>query len=164
MLFRSCEDKQLSCTNLKDFDNLYEEDVVEFFLWPDETQRVYFEHETSPLGAELPITVINNDHEFMGCRPWHYEGERRCTVKTQVRGGPCEPGAQVEGWYAEIRMPFALLQGLGNRLPKKGDRWRANFYRIDYDQEKPVQFMWSPVRMREFGFHDREKFGRILFG
>ncbi len=158
-----CEDKYLTCTDLKDFEDLFDQDVVEFFLWPDESQRVYFEYEASPLGAELPICVVNNGEEFMGWRPWHYAGERRCSVKTHISGGPREAGAAVDGWFAEVRMPFALLKGLGNCVPKSGMHWRANFYRIDYDLDKAVHFMWSPVRIKEVGFHDIDSFGRLVF-
>jgi hypothetical protein len=52
-------DTRLSVTNLADFDNLWEEDVFEVFLWTDETQTVYFEYEISPLEKELPIIVPN---------------------------------------------------------------------------------------------------------
>ena len=40
-----------------DFLDLYNEDVVEVFLWPDESFPVYFEYEVSPLNYELPIII-----------------------------------------------------------------------------------------------------------
>jgi len=41
----------------KDFEDLWNEDVFEFFLWPDEKQTVYLEYEISPLNHELAILV-----------------------------------------------------------------------------------------------------------
>src|SRR5207237_2726185 len=67
-----CEDRTLTCTKTQDFDDIYEEDVVECFLWPDQRQDIYFEYEISPLGVELPIIVPNHNGNFMGWRPWHY--------------------------------------------------------------------------------------------
>ena len=49
-------DAKLTTTNLADFDNLWEEDVFEIFLWTDETEPIYFEYEISSLAAERPIS------------------------------------------------------------------------------------------------------------
>ncbi len=57
-LFR-CNDKKLTSTMKADNLNLWQEDVVEVFLWPDETFPVYFEYELSPMNYELPIMVPN---------------------------------------------------------------------------------------------------------
>ncbi|MHC4204826.1 MAG: amidohydrolase family protein, partial [Planctomycetota bacterium] len=43
------EDSTITATMEEDFLNLWEEDVFEFFLWPDERYPVYFEYEISPL-------------------------------------------------------------------------------------------------------------------
>jgi len=48
---------------------------------------------------------------------------------------------------------------LNNVPPQKGSRWRANFYRIDYDNGEP-SWEWQTVKIN---FHDYELFGHILF-
>ena len=68
-LLFDCEDRKLTCTMLQDFQDIYREDVVEVFLWPDPAQDLYFEYELSPLGIELPILVPNHKGTFMGWRP-----------------------------------------------------------------------------------------------
>jgi hypothetical protein len=40
----NCEDKKITSTMNADNLNLWEEDVVEVFLWPDESFPVYFEY------------------------------------------------------------------------------------------------------------------------
>jgi hypothetical protein len=157
-----CEDRRISCTRRQDFDDIWTEDVVEVFLWPDERQVLYFEYEVSPLGAELPILVPNRQGVFMGWRPWHYEGERRIRRATAVRGGSKLPMAAVAGWSAEFFIPFALLKGLGNVPPGPGTRWRANMYRIDYDRDRPVHWAWSPLGAASF--HRFHEFGTVVFG
>ncbi|NBB73315.1 MAG: hypothetical protein GVY35_06495 [Bacteroidetes bacterium] len=69
-----CEDDTLHATLQADFVDLWTEDVVKVFLWPDDAFPAYFEYELSPLDYELPIIVPNNDGNFWGWRPWHYEG------------------------------------------------------------------------------------------
>jgi predicted TIM-barrel fold metal-dependent hydrolase len=154
------EDQTITATMKEDFMNLWNEDVFEFFLWPDEKFPVYFEYEISPLGFELPIIIPNFDGKFLGWRPWHYEGERKTQKATTVIGGPKQSGAKVTGWKAEVFVPYDLLRPLQNVPPQPGTHWRANFYRIDYDEGKKTSWDWARVGS---GFHEFEKFGTLIF-
>jgi hypothetical protein len=156
-----CDDRKLSCTELKDFDKLFNEDVVEAFFWPDHSQHLYFEYELSPLGMELPLLIPNTGSDFMGWLPWEYHGNRKIQKATAVRGGPKTPGAAVTGWSAEFFIPFSLLSGLHNMPPSPGTVWRANFYRIDYDNNEQTLFSWA-LGIRN-SFHDFNEFGTLKF-
>jgi hypothetical protein len=150
-----CQDAKITATLKEDFENLFHEDVVEIFLWPDESIPVYFEYELSPYGYELAIMVPNLKGIFYGWRPWHYNGDRvtrrRATIASDARG--------VTSWSAEIFIPFALLKPLVMTPPKKGNHWRANMYRIDYD-EGTTEWSWQPTREN---FHDFGNFGTLKF-
>lgn len=50
-LFR-CSDGILKASLQEDFMDLWKEDVVEVFIWPDEKYPVYLEYELSPLNHE----------------------------------------------------------------------------------------------------------------
>ena len=154
------EDSMLTSTMNEDFLDLWNEDVFEFFLWPDERYSVYFEYEISPLGYELPILIPNFEGKFLGWRPWHYEGKRKMQKATSVIGGPKESGARVTGWKAEVYVPYDLLRPLQNVPPQPGTRWRANFYRMDYDDGKNTAWDWSRVGAT---FHEFSKFGTLVF-
>jgi hypothetical protein len=156
-----CEDHLIMCTELKDNDDLWNEDVIEAFFWPDQSQDLYLEYELSPLGVELPLIIPNHQGSFMGWSPWHYSGNRKIRRATSVRGGPKLPGATITGWSAEFFIPFALMQGMGNVPPKPGTQWRANFYRIDYDQNLQTLFAWA-IGVNN-SFHDFKRFGTITF-
>lgn len=154
------DDKTLTATFTEDNANLWTEDVFEVFLWPDERDSIYFEYEISPLGRELPILVPNFDKQFLGWLPWNYDGERRIQKAVSARGGPQASKAAVEGWRAEFMIPYPLLRPLRSVPPEKNTRWRANFYRIDHDRGKPVQWDWSRVGAN---FHDFANYGTLLF-
>jgi len=154
------EDKKLSAKFDKDFENLWMEDVFEVFLWTDERDPLYFEYEISPLGRELPIMVPNNDGQFMGWLPWHYDGNRKIKKATSAIGGEVKPGAEGKGWRAEIFIPHELLNPLRNVPPKPGTRWRANFYRMDYDDGQHTGWDWSRVGT---SFHEYKRFGILVF-
>ena len=154
-------DARITATMREDFLDLWNEDVFEVFLWTDETYPLYFEYEISPLGHELPILVPNFDGNFLGWRPWHYQGDRLTRRATTALGGPRESGATVTGWRAEIFIPWALLKPLRGVPPQPGSRWRANFYRIDYDAKTPTSWAWAPVSGT---FHQFQRFGVLRFG
>ncbi len=156
----ACEDKKITATHTTDFADLFDEDVVEVFLWTDEQHPVYFEYELSPLNYELPLIVPNFSGQFLGWIPWHYEGDRRIKHATHVSGGEKASDAHIQQWTAEFFIPYALLAPLKNVPPQKGTQWRANMYRIDYDSGKFQSWQWQPI---EKSFHEYEKFGTFLF-
>ena len=154
------EDRKITATMKKDFLDLWNEDVFEFFLWPDERYPVYFEYEISPLGFELPILIPNFGGDFLGWRPWHYDGKRKTQTATTTVGGPKQSGARVASWKAEVFVPYDLLKPLQNVPPQPGTRWRANFYRVDYDDDKSTSWDWARIGG---SFHEFEKFGTLIF-
>jgi hypothetical protein len=153
-------DGVLTATMQDDFLDLWNEDVFELFLWTDERYPLYFEYEISPLGFELPILIPNIDGKLLGWRPWHYDGPRKTRKATTVTGGQKQSGAKVTGWKAEVYVPYELLAPLGNVPPKPGTRWRANFYRIDYDGGRSTSWDWARVGP---SFHEVKKFGTLVF-
>lgn len=153
----NCGDKKLTSTMKADNLNLWEEDVVEVFLWTDENFPVYFEYELSPYNFELPIMVPNNKGTFLGWLPWHYEGERKTQHATNVSR---ENGKDISAWEAEFFIPYKLLAPLGNVPPLSGTKWRANMYRIDYDKGSEVPFAWQKTTST---FHEYKKFGTFIF-
>ena len=154
-----CQDKKLISTITADNEDLWHEDVVEVFLWTKEDFPVYFEYELSPMNYELPIIIPNYKGDFLGWLPWHYEGERKTDHATSVRGGEKVSGADITGWMAEFFIPYALLEPLQNVPPESGTKWRANMYRIDYDQGQ-TSFSWQKTKKT---FHDYKNFGTFIF-
>lgn len=151
-----CEDNQITSTLKADFEDLWTEDVVEVFLWPDQRNSVYFEYEISPLNFELPIIVANIEGTLFRWRPFHYEENRHTKHKIKT----ISDSSIIEGWIAEFFIPYTLLVPLINTPPKKGDSWRANFYRIDYDFQESISWLWQ---LTENNFHEYNAFGTIIF-
>lgn len=153
------EDRVLTSSMQADFLHLWEEDVFECFFWTDERYPLYFEYEISPLGYELPILVPNLDGQIRGWRPWDYD-EKKTEKAVFVSGGEQKSEATVTGWRAEVFFPYTLFSPLTNVPPKPGDTWRANFYRMDYDQKARTQWDWARVGP---SFHEFKKFGTVEF-
>lgn len=153
-------DSVLTASMTEDFSHLWEEDVFEIFLWPDETYPLYFEYEISPLETELPILIPNLHGKILGWRPWDYEGDRKVRKATHILGGEKTSGAAITGWRAEVFIPYALLTPLGNVPPAPRTTWRANVYRIDRDFGKLAGWSWAPVTGN---FHEFKRFGTLRF-
>lgn len=155
----NCGDKKLTSAMRADNLNLWEEDVVEVFLWPDENFPVYFEYELSPMNFELPIIVPNKKGNFLGWLPWHYDGDRKTQHSTSIIKDKNANDSAISGWYAEFFIPYKLLTPLIQAPPVAGDKWRANLYRIDHDNGE-VPFSWQKT---ETTFHEYNKFGTFIF-
>lgn len=154
-----CQDEKLTTTMKADNLNLWEEDVVEAFLWTSEDFPVYFEYEISPMDYELAIMVPNYKGKFLGWLPWNYGGDKRVLHATSTTGGAKISGGTVSGWMAEFFIPYKLLAPLPQVPPSPGTRWRANMYRIDYDKGD-AQFAWQKVSR---SFHEYNNFGTFIF-
>jgi hypothetical protein len=151
-----CEDRKITATLRGENLDLYNEDVVEAFFWADESLPVYFEYEVSPLNYELVLMVPNYDGKFLGWIPWHYSGNRLTRHEVSIKKNGAD---QVTEWCGEFFIPFELMKPMVQKPPVSGEKWRANFYRIDYD-ETPGDWMWMPVNVN---FHDFNNFGSIQF-
>lgn len=155
-----CEDNKLTATMDADFMDLWKEDVVEVFLWPDETDPVYFEYEISPLNYELAILVSNIEADLVRWQPFHYDEDRQTRRATTVEGGEKESHAIITSWTAEFFIPYQLLRPLKNIPPKPGTQWRGNLYRVDYDDEASASWSWQ---LTHTNFHEYKSFGTFLF-
>lgn len=153
------DDRKITSTMNADFMDLWKEDVVELFLWPDESMPAYFEYELSPLNYELPLLISNEDGNLTRWMPFHYESDRKTRHATSVTGGEKKSGATITSWTAEIFIPYPLLRPLNNFRPSAGKHWRANFYRMDYDSGHGA-WSWQPTVVN---FHEYNRFGTLIF-
>jgi hypothetical protein len=151
-----CEDKKITATLKEDFTSLWKEDVIEIFFWTDEAFPIYLEYELSPLNYELAILVPNLNGQASGWTPWNYKGAKKTRKATNILK---DSNDNTIGWTGEFFIPYALFRPLQNVPPKKGTTWRANIYRIDYDDTESY-WAWQPVNNN---FHEYLKYGTFVF-
>ena len=123
---------------------LWEEDVFEIFLSPEDPPRHYFEFEVNPLGTLFDARVASPDlsRETMRVETaWDCAG-----FEARVSRGP-------RRWSASLRIPLQEL--CAGPVPA---RWRANFYRIDRGGADEFS-AWSPTFADPADFHVPERFG-----
>ncbi len=152
----ACADRDVWGTHRGRNQPIYEEEVVEAFLAPSRDPRRYFELESSPFGAWWEGVIDNPDGQRGTMRTdldWVCAGWERAV---RVHDASAR-GVAAEGWSAEWAIPFAAL---GARAPLPGERWRANFFRIERPRGAPPELSaWAPTFAEPAEFHRPDCFG-----
>lgn len=147
----AADDDEIVATFYGHDEPLWQEDVVEIFLSPEDLTP-YFEIEVNPLGTTFDARIDSPDGI-------------RATMKTDL-AWTCE------GLFAAlrrddetriqivIRIPFDSLKN----HPGSGDEWRANFFRVDRNAAHDDEFSaWQPTLKTPADFHVSAAFGTLRF-
>jgi hypothetical protein len=148
-----CADTDIWGTHTERNAPLYEEECVEIFIAPGETDpATYFEIEVSPLNTHFTAR-IHNPHsrrsDMTADLSWPCDG---LIIKTSIDEKSLH-------WSADISLPLAALTS-DRPIPTL---WRANFYRIDRPRDgSPPEFTaWSPTMKTPPDFHQPKTFGLL---
>jgi hypothetical protein len=134
---------------------IYEQDAVEVFLDPDGDGKNYYEFQICPSGTifdSLLPAYRKNKNE------WNAEG---MAAKVVIDGTLNNKDDVDKGFTAEFAIPFADLEHAPVRPPKPGDKWKANFFRLDDAKGGKKAWAWSPPMNNDF--HNLERFGVLEF-
>ena len=152
-----CADRDVWGTYRGRNERPYDEEVCEAFLAPNGDVRRYFELESSPRGAYWEGVIDNPDFARATMRTnldWVCAGWERAV---RVRGSLDVRDDIDDGWSVEWAIPFASLEAAP---PRAGERWRANFFRIERPRGGPDEFSaWSPTFAEPAEFHLPQHFG-----
>ena len=149
-----CDDHDVWGTYSQRDDPVYEEEVVEVFISPDDaTPTRYHEFEVSPNGVLLDALIANPTSEradlqvdlSWNCAGLHWQAGRNEAARR---------------WWAILIIPWAAIAA-EDVLPAV---WRANFFRIERPHDAQPEFScWSPTMTVPADFHKPAYFGRLLF-
>jgi hypothetical protein len=151
-----CQDRFIWGNYTRRDDPIYNEEVVEIFIAPTESDPIdYFEFEVSPKGVLFDARIHNpdgkNNAQMSGEAAWDCPG-------IQWHAGLNE--AQ-QHWWAVLAIPWRSLS-FDLEPP---EAWRANFYRIERPQDEEAEFScWSPVMTEIADFHRPAHFGILRLG
>lgn len=151
-----CADDHVEASHTTHDAPLYEEDVVEAFLSPEDLTR-YFELEVSPRGTVFDATVDspNGDRATM-----HVDRAWTCVNLFAAIRRTVESSGETT-MDIVVRVPF---RSVGRAAPLNGETWRANFYRIDrHPQQGDEYTAWQPTYRHPADFHVPAAFGTLRF-
>ncbi len=144
-------------------EELSEEEVVEMFIDPLGTGKIYFEFNISPHNVVFDSIVLNamvppdGPRDINGSKSWNCKG-----LKTAVHiEGELDTRRPVsEYWDVEAAVPFHDIVP-PHCPPEPGDEWRLNLFRIDRGKDKDEYQAWSPTG--RIDFHMPWYFGKLIF-
>ncbi|MSU60870.1 MAG: hypothetical protein EXS31_00495 [Pedosphaera sp.] len=157
-----CTDRDIQATFTARDSKFWEEEVAEFFITAGGLDK-YFELQWNPLGGVFDA-IITNELDTLGVSK-KFTGDWNFTAKgmksaVQVKGTVGNSSDIDKYWRVEVMLPFA---DLNQSTPKRGDVWRANFYRFNRGKDQAAELLsWSPTLLP--GFHQPSRFGYIQFG
>lgn len=135
---------------------LYEEDVVEIFLAP-RSRTEYYEIEVSPVGTIFDARIESPDGVRATMKSdlsWDCIGLIAAVRRVTNR----DSTLTIDTLF---RVPFASV---GAAMPRDGDEWAANFYRVDrHPQHGDEYSAWRPTLKEPADFHVPSAFGRLRF-
>jgi len=148
-----CYDRDIWGTYTQRDEPIYDEEVVEVFLTPGETDPTrYYEFEISPNGVLLDARIHNptlQRTELDVDTSWNCPG-----INWHAE---CNDAANL--WWAIIVIPWQAVAVPGD-LPKI---WRPNFYRIERPRGGDPEFSCrSPTLTDPADFHKPAYFGRMI--
>jgi len=145
------EDDNLMCTYTRRDDPLYDQDAVEVFLDPDGDKKNYYEFEVCPSNQVFDSFLA----EYRRNKNDWTSGMKSAVV---IDGTLNNSEDTDKKWTAEIAIP---VKDIGVSSIKEGDKWKANFFRLDTAKAGRKSYSWSPPRNNDF--HNLERFGEIIF-
>ena len=155
LLVQADDDPEAVATYRRHDDPLYEEDVFEIFLAPA-TLRQYFEIELNHLSAVFDARIDSPDGDRRTMTAdvgWTCDG-LWTALQREVEPGRCRSSVF-------LGIPFSAL---GRETPKRGERWRANIFRIDRSASHGDQYSaWQPTLRSPADFHVPAAFGELVF-
>lgn len=125
-------------------DQLWERDVAEVFLQPDNLGAHYYkEFEVSPNGQWIDLAIAPE-----GGKPLN-SGLQRVVNLNETR----------KEWIAVLAIPMkSLTQHFDPATP-----WRVNFYRCEGANPQRTYLAWRPTYSSRPNFHVPESFGKLRF-
>jgi len=141
---------------------VWQEDVVETFLWPDDSRPTqYYEINVNAIGALYDGYIIKK--AAGGTHRWsRWNGGIR--HKAKVTGSLNDPTDEDKLWTVELSIPWASLPGKEGQAPQTGDSWRFHIARYDYsvylDEGRELS---SCAQLSRADFHLLRDFAGLIF-
>ncbi len=147
------EGEPLRATHTRDFDPVWQDSCVEFFM-KREQEPVYRNFEWNVLGVLLAARRESRDSFQRLTRE----------VKKVLRHSSIQPrydgDRQLSDWQLYLEIPKEIMGYLpGETLT--GQRINANFYKCGDETEEPHYLSWNPVDLPVPDFHTPQFFGLL---
>lgn len=152
-LYYTVVGEELRAVNTRDFETVWEDSCVEFFIQIEGESR-YRNFECNVLGALLAANRESREvsEPLTQITPTIV---RHSTINHRY-----ENGVEVSDWSLYLEIPKEAL-GFNENESLSGKRIRANFYKCGDKTPKPHYLSWNPIELPNPNFHTPEFFGLL---
>lgn len=155
-LYYQVEGEQLRAANTKDFQSVWEDSCVEFFVQRN-GEKTYRNFEFNVLGVLMASKRESKDAAEELSQESMSSIVRMSTIRHHYKSN-----LEVSDWtlYAEIpkeAMGFSSDQELSH------ETIGANFYKCGDETSEPHFISWNPIDLPKPNFHVPEFFGKLIF-
>ncbi len=146
---------------------LWDEEVAEVFIDPENKGHSYYEFEINPINQKVDLFVLNQGPRFNGnYKTWiEWDFSSKLKKAVWVDGDGKAEGTADKMWTVELAFPFEDLWTAANIPPKDGEVWRIGLYRIEQGKSSTRTDDWyaafSPTL--NGSFHTPWRFGTVSF-
>jgi hypothetical protein len=160
-----------SLTNRDDI--VYRDNDFEVFIDPDGDSKMYVEVEINAFGTILDLFMVkpyNSGGRAM--LDWDFKGMK---TGVAIQGSLNDPGDVDQGWSVEMALPWrGFLPAYPPKVPpSRGDNWRINFSRVQWQHRivgkryeripnrREDNWVWSPQSV--VNMHVPQHWGHLIF-
>ncbi len=160
------DDNDAWTTHTHNDENLWEEEVFEMFIDPENRGHTYYEININPANTIVDLFILNGGETrkgiFINTKKWNFSGLKHAVY---VEGDGKNEGTSDTFWTAELAIPFDEMWTAENTPPRVGDMWRMNFFRIERGKSDVIDDDWQAAFSfpKGLGFHIPWRFGEIYF-
>ncbi len=155
-LYYQVEGEQLRAANTKDFESVWEDSCVEFFV-QRKGEKEYRNFEFNVLGVLLAAEHENRETSQKFTQKIMSSIERFTTIKHYYEGE-----LQLSDWTLYAEIPKEAI-GFSSDEKLSGQTIGANFYKCGDETPEPHFISWNPIGIPKPDFHVPEYFGELTF-
>lgn len=139
---------------------LWESDVVELFVAPDDDSPIYYEFEFAPNGAIFDGRFVNRGSG--GFRRWA-AWDCDLQMKATVRGTLNDWTDTDEGYTVEVAIPRTAFSETIGDAPFTGQTWRFAAVRMEYSTALAKAEAYVTANCVDGDFHNRDQWYYVTF-
>jgi hypothetical protein len=146
-------------------DNVSRDSCVEFFVQPP-SGNAYFNLELNCGGTMLLYFIEDPSRKDSGFAKYTPLPEDEASLVSIAHSMPSmvwPARAEPTSWWLTCRIPFQLFEAYVDPIKiKRGDRWRANFFKCASESRHPHWASWNAIG-EVLNFHQPQCFGDLVF-
>ena len=150
------EDPDVWAGYTKDDEPIYNEEVVEFFVDPEDDNQTYYEFQVSPANVHFDAYFEYHRSDLKKAVSYNSGFESAVFVDGTLN----KRDDLDRGYKVEIKIPF---EKIGKPRPSKGQRYRIDMFRFERPERNKITEAHALFPTPNWDFHSLKDWGYLIF-